>query len=84
LSKGTDKYRFVCTSHEILNSQYYATFGDTTGAKNGPVRVDLDYCDLYDINNAFYQNNEIKSGMTIKYDIYNEANTKIYEMTFQM
>jgi len=83
-SKGGNKYRFVCTSHEILNSQYFATFGDTTGTKNGPFRVDVDYCDRYYLNNSNYKDTVIKEGMTIKYDIYNEANTKIYEMTFQM
>lgn len=84
ISKDSSKYRFVCISHEILNAQYYATFGDTSGAKNGPVRVDSSYHDQYDINNAFYQNNEIKPGMTINYDVFNESGTEIYEMTFQM
>ena len=78
------KYRFVCTSHEILNSQYFAIFGDTTGTKNGPVRVDIGYRDRYYLNNSNYKDTVIKEGMIIKYDIYNEAGAKIYEMTFQM
>ena len=84
MSTDKKKYRFVCTSHEVLNSQYFATFGDTSGTKNGPVRVDSDYCSEYYINNSNYKNAVIREGMTIKYDVYNEAGDKLYEMTFQM
>ena len=84
VSRDSNKYRFVCTSHEILNSQYFATFGDTSGTKNGPARVDTGYYGDFFISNGFYQNNEIKPGMTIEYDVYNEAGDKLYEMTFQM
>ena len=83
VSNDSNKYRFVCTSHEILNTQYFATFGDTSGAKK-PARVDTGYYGDFFISNGFYQNNEIKPGMTIEYDIYNEAGDKLYEMTFQM
>jgi len=83
VSIDSNKYRFVCTSHEILNTQYFATFGDTSGAKK-PARVDIGYYGGFFISNGFYQNNEIKPGMTIEYDIYNEAGDKLYEMTFQM
>ena len=48
------------------------------------MKTDGGYSGDHLIANGLGYLTEIKPGMTIKYDIYNEAGDKLYEMTFQM
>lgn len=81
VSKDEKEYRFVCTSHEGLNTALVAPFGQKEKVE---MKTDGGYSGDHLIANGLGYLTEIKPGMTINYDIYNEANTKIYEMTFQM
>ena len=81
VSKDEKEYRFVCTSHEGLNTALVAPFGQKEKVE---MKTDGGYNGEHSIANGLGYLTEIKPGMTINYDIYNEANTKIYEMTFQM
>ena len=81
VSTDEKEYRFVCTSHEGLNTALVSPFGEKQEIE---MRTDGGYIGQHTIANGLGYLTEIKPGMTIKYDIYNEANVKIYEMTFQM
>jgi len=81
VSKDEKEYRFVCTSHPGLNEAMQAAFGETIKTET---KLDTGFYGQHTIANGLGYLTEIKVGMTIKYDIYNEADTKIYEMTFQM
>jgi len=81
VSKDESCYRFVCTSHEGLNETYSAPFGSNVKQR---ARTDI-YCyGDHMVANGLGYLTKIEKGMTIKYDIFNEAGKKIYEMTFQM
>ena len=75
------EYRFVCTSHEGLNTALVAPFGQKQKVE---MKTDGECYGQHTIANGLGYLTEIKSGMTIEYDIYNEAGDKLYEMTFQM
>ena len=81
VSTDEKKYRFVCISHEGLNTALVAPFGQKEKVE---MKTDGGYSGDHLIANGLGYLTEIKPGMAIKYDIYNEAGDKLYEMTFQM
>lgn len=82
VSRDEQKYRFVCTSHPEMNICLSWEFGNSKPV--GKQRVDDIYQREFSINNGEGFEIELKSGLILKYNIFNEANVKIYEMTFQM
>lgn len=81
VSADEKKYRFVCTSHPGFNEAMQAAFGETIKTKT---RLDTGFYGQHTIANGLGYLTEIQAGMKIKYNIYNQSGTKVYEMTFNM
>lgn len=80
-SRDGNNYRYVCTNHPELNKAMMAGYGETTKKETD---LSAGCCGEFTIANGKGYSIKIEKGMTLCYDIYNEAGVKIYEMTFKM
>ncbi len=81
-SNDNKKYRFICTNYPEMNTCLSWEFGNPKPV--GERRLDNVYQRDLSINNGAGFGIELKRGITLEYDIYDEAGAKIYEMTFNM